>query len=237
MRVLAACPLPQSWDMITLTYQQVFPQDGQLVHRDLETLLDRLERRFGDLPIIWKVEFQRRGAPHLMIFVHRPTDVWLGEKQAWLDRAWAEVIGVTGYVRATWLEWDGEPIRYVIKYLKKDAKEYQHAVPVDYVNVGRWWGIRNMRPSWEILRLTAADFFLVRRLLCRWRRAEARLRGRKLRFRPGADGDGMWVLAMRDGKNVVRPLLTGLIRATMRPEIAGGRIARRAPSTASVPSA
>jgi hypothetical protein len=123
--------------------------------------------------------------------------------------------GAVQYVRSTWIEWDGDPIRYMLKYLRKDDKEYQHIVPSDYVNVGRWWGIRNIRPEWELLRLTESDFFLARRILCRWRRANARSHGRKLRFRPGADGDGLWVLAMKDGDNVVRKLLRGLVAATI----------------------
>jgi hypothetical protein len=215
VRILAACPLPEQWDMITLTYQRDFPCDGRQVHRDLEALLDRLQREFGVLPLIWKLEFQRRGAPHLMIFMQRPVGVWMGERQSWLERAWAGVLDVSGYVRATWIEWDGDPIRYMIKYLRKDAKEYQHEVPKHYVNVGRWWGIRNMHPAWEMLQLTPVDFFMVRRLLCRWRRATARLQGKKLRFRPRADGDGLWVLAMRDGTSVLRQLLTGVIATTL----------------------
>src|SRR5262249_39777741 len=157
---------------ITLTYPRKFPRDGRQVHRDLETLLDRLQRRFGALPLIWKLEFQRRGAPHLMLFLQRPESTWIGERQSWLEDAWGGVLGVSGYLRATWITWDGDPIRYILKYLrkKKKDKEYQHVVPSRFENVGRWWGIRNMRPSWEILRLTPADFFLMRRLLCRWRR-------------------------------------------------------------------
>jgi hypothetical protein len=161
------------------------------------------------------LEFQRRGAPHFMIFIQRPVSVWIGQRQSWLEGAWAGVLDVSGYVHATWIEWDGDPIRYVLKYLRKDDKEYQHVVPAGYLNVGRWWGIRNMRPSWEMLELTPDDFFTIRRLLCRWRRASARSQGRKLRFRPVADGDGLWVLAMRSGTSVLRQLLTGIIAATI----------------------
>src|SRR5262249_18057225 len=129
VRVLAACPLPELWDMITLTYPQTFPTDGRQVHRDLQALLGRLQRRFGKLALIWKLEFQRRGAPHLMIFLQRPLSTWIGDRHSWLDRAWPGVLRTSEYVRATWIEWDGDPIRYVLKYLRKDDKEYQHVVP------------------------------------------------------------------------------------------------------------
>ena len=62
----------------------------------------------------------------------------------------------------------------------------------------------------------------MRRLLCRWRRASARLQGRKLQFRPGAAGDGLWVLTMRDGRNVVRQLLKGIIERPRRSTRARG---------------
>lgn len=48
------------------------------------------------------------------------------------------VLGANGYLRATWIEWDGDPIRYMLKYLRKSDKEYQHVVPAGYINVGRW---------------------------------------------------------------------------------------------------
>jgi len=69
---------------------------------------------------------------------------------------------------------------------------------------------------------TPKDFFTMRRLLCRWRRASARLQGRKLQFRPGAAGDGLWVLTMRDGRNVVRQLLKGIIKRPRRSTRARG---------------
>jgi hypothetical protein len=97
VRTLAACALPDFLDMITLTYPGIFPCDGQIVHRDLEALLDRLQRRFGAVPLIWKLEFQRRGAPHLMIFLQRPLGVWIGERQSWVERAWAGVLQSNEY--------------------------------------------------------------------------------------------------------------------------------------------
>jgi hypothetical protein len=42
VRILAACPLPELWDMITLTCPRIFPRDGRRVRRDLEALLYRL---------------------------------------------------------------------------------------------------------------------------------------------------------------------------------------------------
>ncbi len=159
VRFLAACVLPKSWDLITLTYPGVFPLDGRRVHRDLEAFLDRVQRQFGK----------------------------------------------------TWMEWVGDPVRYVLKYLRKDSKEYQDVVPPDYHHVGRWWGTRYLRPEWEMLRITPDLFFRTRRLLARWRRASDRSHGRHRRFRVGSSTHGLWILATKDGTNVVRPLLRAIL--------------------------
>ncbi len=211
VRFLAACVLPKSWDLITLTYPGVFPLDGRRVHRDLEAFLDRVQRQFGKLALVWKLEFQRRGAPHWMIFLQRPAGVSIGERHSWVDHAWASVLGEQQYVRATWMEWVGDPVRYVLKYLRKDSKEYQDVVPPDYHHVGRWWGTRYLRPEWEMLRITPDLFFRTRRLLARWRRASDRSHGRHRRFRVGSSTHGLWILATKDGTNVVRPLLRAIL--------------------------
>jgi hypothetical protein len=214
VRVIAACEVDtNAWDMITTTYGPESPQDGAIVHRHLQALLVRLERQYGPLRVIWKIEFQRRGAPHLMLFVQRPESPWLPERQSWLDHAWAEIAG--GPWRATWIEWQGDPVRYVLKYLRKDAasKEYQHRVPEGYRRMGRWWGLRNMKPRWQLLAMTVGEFFTARRLMARWRKASARSMGKRLRFRPGSRVDGMWVIAQRDGRSVASGLLAQIVRA------------------------
>ena len=50
---------------VTLTYPGDFPLDGRRVKRDLAVFRRAWARRFGVARGMWKLEFQRRGAPHL----------------------------------------------------------------------------------------------------------------------------------------------------------------------------
>ena len=57
----------------------------------------RWARRWGGgrrPPHIWKLEFQRRGAPHFHILIAQPSGD-LRTFRAWLSEAWAEVVGHT----------------------------------------------------------------------------------------------------------------------------------------------
>lgn len=94
--------------MVTLTYPgdwvAVAPS-GKVVKEHVRTLMKRWARRWGAEPVyLWKLEFQRRGAPHLHLFIVPPGDsVSMGGGRfasAWLASTWAAVVGA---------EWCGTP--------------------------------------------------------------------------------------------------------------------------------
>ena len=94
--------------MVTLTYPgrwaDVAPS-GKAVKEHVRTLMKRWGRRWGAEPVyLWKLEFQRRGAPHLHLFIKPPEDarsIGGGKFQSdWLAATWAEVVGA---------EWCGTP--------------------------------------------------------------------------------------------------------------------------------
>lgn len=64
-RELAGLPLFQ-----TLTYGRDWPPDGRVVKRHLDAFNKRRARRYPESSAIWKMELQKRGAPHfhLMVF-------------------------------------------------------------------------------------------------------------------------------------------------------------------------
>lgn len=66
-------PLPY---FVTLTYHHMWPGNYAGRKRHLDALRKRLERRYGELSAVWRLEFQKRGAPHyhLLLFV-RPGQV------------------------------------------------------------------------------------------------------------------------------------------------------------------
>ncbi|MFO1514333.1 MAG: hypothetical protein U1F83_15730 [Verrucomicrobiota bacterium] len=44
----------------TTTYPDIFPDDAAKFKRDLETLIERLKRRFPKIGLVWRLEFQTR---------------------------------------------------------------------------------------------------------------------------------------------------------------------------------
>jgi hypothetical protein len=103
MPCLVTLTLPDQW--------QVVAPDGKTFKKSLKTFRKRWERAWGEPPMgIWKLEFQRRGAPHLHLFTAVPLMPRAGELrkltavryhpaagdglrfQDWLRVVWADVI-------------------------------------------------------------------------------------------------------------------------------------------------
>lgn len=160
--------------MVTLT----LPSDWMAVAptgRDFKRLVAKLRRRWernvGKWMNIWKLEFQRRGAPHMHLLSKVPVSV-VGEPfSEWLSRNWAEVCDADKtapesgkpseyekHLRAgTGLDFSkrgddpGSIAMYFLGYTSKSDKdkEYQHLVPDEWskpgCGPGRFWGYAGLR--------------------------------------------------------------------------------------------
>ncbi|WP_300008181.1 hypothetical protein [Pseudonocardia sp.] len=148
--------------MLTLTYPgdwlTVAP-DAETVKRHFWALCKRYERTWGE-PLIgpWKLEFQRRGAPHFHISTTPPmgfTSVYDPDAgrirsvdfRTWLSLTWAEIVAHpdaeqrrrhrlagTGVDYAEGIKLT-DPRRmavYFAKYGTSGGKEYQHRVPAEW---------------------------------------------------------------------------------------------------------
>lgn len=132
--------------MITLTYPQEFPSDGQTVKRHLDSFLKWLRRETGGMDYLWFLEFQKRGAPHFHILYSAQWDRRRREEKALRFRvscAWYRIVG-SGDIKHLWAGCRTERIRkengarnYAVKYA---SKMQQKTVPEGYRNVGRLWG-------------------------------------------------------------------------------------------------
>jgi hypothetical protein len=157
--------------MLTLTYPgdwvTVAP-DGETVKRHLSALGSRYKRAWGEPLIgVWKLEFQRRGAPHFHLSTTPPMgmarvrDPHTGEPirvdfRRWLSIVWADIVAHPDpeqwrrhLAAGTGVDY-AEGIRcidprrmavYFAKYGHGGAKDYQHQVP----------------PQWLSARLRCAD--------------------------------------------------------------------------------
>jgi len=135
---------PTKVRFVTLTYPLEFPT-ARASKRDLDSIVKRYERAFGRTSIIWKIEPQKRGAPHyhLMLFGDLKPD--LDAERVWWANNWYEVVesGDKKHLLAgTSLEivrqWQG-----VVSYA---SKKYMGKVVVgsegDWKHAGRYWGVR-----------------------------------------------------------------------------------------------
>lgn len=123
----------------TLTYPGEWPRDPKRWKRDLDAWGKRLRRRHREACVIWKLEPQKRGAPHFHLLVFGVPHL----DKHWLAASWYAVVdsGDVRHLRAgTRIEsirtWRGV-MSYASKYTAKVIEE----LPEGWEEVGRMWGI------------------------------------------------------------------------------------------------
>lgn len=166
---------------LTLTYPEVFPSDIQESKAQLFAFVKRVLRRYNNAAVVWRLEWQVRGAPHYHLLVFNCPFIPHAEVAAW----WYSTVNSadTRHLAAgTRIErirtWAGV-LYYASKYLGKLG-----AVP-DGCRPGRLWGVVNRRalPRRLLVQDVAwKEFYAMRRVI--WRREEmnARKTGRKSRY-------------------------------------------------------
>ena len=139
---------------MTLTYPEEFPINPRVYKANLKEFHRKFEVEYPGVQAIWRLEFQKRGAPHyhLMILDWRPGDdgevewMWKCTCHTW-DMA-HELLGVNYELIV-----DGNQqsliAHYLAKYIAKvDQTEVKNAI----VKCGRWWG------KWNITCPTPMEF-------------------------------------------------------------------------------
>lgn len=77
---------------LTLTYPREFPPHCA-AKNDLRALLKRIARKWGKRGAIWRIENQKRGAPHFHLILFLAAAVPEKEMVEWVSRSWHEVVG------------------------------------------------------------------------------------------------------------------------------------------------
>lgn len=135
---------------LTLTYPGEFSVDSAIWKNDLDKFAMRFHRRFPGGAFVWRLEPQRRLAPHYHLLVYGVP--FSGDTGLWFKEAWFGCVG-SGDERHLAYGVHVEPLRsargvrsYVSKYIakKQTAVDVDVADPdyVDWSKVGRWWGVR-----------------------------------------------------------------------------------------------
>ena len=161
--------------MVTLTYPgdwEVVAAEGASVTRHMVLWRNRFQREYGEQArYIWKLEFQRRGAPHIHLWMAPPMSPGRSGRgfAQWLSATWTEIvdhpdpehkarhllagtaIDVLNGLKAC------DPKRLAIYFTKHSSpnlhgdKEYQHTVPELWQQPGRgpgrFWGVYGLKKA------------------------------------------------------------------------------------------
>lgn len=187
--------------MVTLTYPgdwETVAPDGASVKRHMVLWRKRFQREYGEpARYIWKLEFQRRGAPHIHLWMAPPMSPGRSGQgfAEWLSDVWAQVvdhpdsgqkarhrlagtaIDVRNGLRAC------DPKRLAIYFTKHSSpnmdgdKEYQHVVPELWRQPGhgpgRFWGVHGLHRATAVVEVAQDAYLAARRIIRRWSRSQA----------------------------------------------------------------
>ncbi|WP_182858860.1 rolling circle replication-associated protein [Mycobacteroides abscessus] len=187
--------------MVTLTYPgdwEIVAPDGASVKRHMVLWRKRFQREYGEpARYIWKLEFQRRGAPHIHLWMAPPISPGRSGRgfAQWLSEAWAQVVdhpdaeqkarhrlaGTAIDVRNGLKACD--PKRLAIYFTKHSSpnldgdKEYQHIVPELWRRPGRgpgrFWGVYGLKKAVAVIEVAKDAYLAARRIVRRWSRNQA----------------------------------------------------------------
>lgn len=173
---------PEATLFVTLTYPIEWSSDWKDWKRHLDVFKRRFKRRYPGVPFFWRLEFQKRGAPHFHLLVFGLEAVSI----EWLSSAWYEAVGSgdakhlaagsrVGRIRS----WRMAGY-YVSKYA---AKEQITDTPT-----GRVWGVIErsvLAVHLVVVGLTPGQFYLMRRVMRRWL---SKVMGKKVKWARGRSG-------------------------------------------------
>lgn len=139
MRMMGKIDKSEKPQFLTLTYPAEWPESPEVWKEQLIKFLKRMKYRFPEFSAIWKLEFQKRGAPHFHLLVWGlPTS----GMQKFVSYHWYKVVGsgdekhlTAGTQIQRIKSWRGV-MSYAGKYLGKSQENF--GLPV-----GRFWGVFN----------------------------------------------------------------------------------------------
>lgn len=172
--------------MVTFTYPgfwELVAPDGATVKRHFKIFGRRFERKYGRKFIfLAKLEFQRRGAPHIHSFFVPPHEAVF---KRWVSETWADIVAhPCGIHRRAHIS-AGTAVDYfpgilgrdpkkIASYFSKHAaaggqgsKEYQHVVPELWRGrkVGRFWWYAGLEIASAEVKISDDDYIFLRRIL------------------------------------------------------------------------
>lgn len=177
---------------ITLTYPGNYAGDWHTWKAQLRAWFERLRRRLPAAGVTWKLEPQKRGAPHFHLLVVGVPFI----AKEWLSSSWYQVVksGDPKHKEAGTQVQLAHSHRGVLAYAAKYCAKAEELPPDWQGGVGRWWGVYNRGAfgvSWSWSWLSEGDYWMAVRTFRRLIRSRDRHKPRAPpRYTPG----GTWAV-------------------------------------------
>lgn len=195
MRTLASVRRDNLPFFVTLTFPADYP-DISKAKRFLDTFIKRLVRKFPEAAGVWKLEPQKRGAPHFHLLIWGVED---DDLSMFTPKAWYEIVGSDDPNHLLWhkgklgnkhcvqrIEKQRGVFWYASKYMSKEVNE-------TYADWGRWWGVfhRSNLPFGEVVNVEVSEKKAIE--FIRYMRRFARLRSRDYKSLTVICNSDFWV--------------------------------------------
>ena len=135
---------------LTLTYGKEYPQDPAEWKKHLATWGKRLKRYAPEMSAIWRLEPQKRGAPHYHLLIYQKDGKPPFLPKEWIAESWSQVLGeysseehLKAGTRIESLRSSRGAAFYVAKYCAKLPEDDDF--PEDWSRAGRLWGSFNKK--------------------------------------------------------------------------------------------
>lgn len=161
---------------ITLTYPRFYPADSQEWKRHLDNFFRDVRRKFPQAWFFWKLEPQKRGAPHFHLIGDLGSEIKIHIFRNYLAQLWFRIVDSkdTKHLNAgTQADYISDSIgkmrAYVCKYVGKADAECSFP---EWSEPGRFWGRHgheNMPPVLiTVANISEVEFTWIKRLVRRW---------------------------------------------------------------------
>ena len=159
-----------TWYFITLTYPAEFSNDPKSYKINLKAFVLKLRRAFPAISGFWKLEPQKRGAPHFHVLTTGQVD--LIDLIVFVPQVWYEVVGSNDPLHLAWhkgllgnkpcvekVESDEGVMWYASKYIGKTIDELPEDKTELWKKIGRYWGVfnRDLLPFAEEIRVSVTN--------------------------------------------------------------------------------
>lgn len=114
---------------ITLTYHEEWGEHFSAWKRDIDVIIKRMKREFPTIGGVWKLEFQRRGAPHFHLIVCAEEFKTRELLMNWFTQAWGEIAHENSVykgeyaTRVDYINGHRHAMHYAAKYMSKETPQ------------------------------------------------------------------------------------------------------------------